>query len=140
MAFIFATWVIVFAGWQTYTTLLVAMLIGYGLIAASYAFNMNDKAPRDGLGRGAVDRRVLRRDGDHLVPRRLRRGRDHRRDRPFTHVLDKGGTDDIGLGGTLAASAVWALVIYFWAVHSRLPESKVDEYVRDVYPPSVEGH
>jgi len=65
LAFIFATWVIVFSGWQTYTTLMV------------------------------------------------------------------------GLVGTLAVSAAWSLLIFYWAIRTRLPSEKVDEYVRDVYPPPV---
>jgi hypothetical protein len=52
----------------------------------------------------------------------------------FKHWLDQGGTDDIGLGGTLLASTAWALVVYYWALSARLPESKVDEYVEEVYP------
>ena len=55
----------------------------------------------------------------------------------FKHVLDQGGTDDIGLWGGIIVSGLFSLIIYFWALASRLPEEKVDEYVRDVYPPPV---
>jgi amino acid transporter len=140
VSFIFATWVIVFCGWQTYTTLLVAMLLGYLLIWGSYAFHMNENAPAmdwnsaPWIAAYFVGIGIISYLGDFGA------GGIIGGIAPFTHVLDKGGTDDIGLGGTLIASAIWALVIYFWAVHTRLPESKVDEYVRDVYPPSVEGH
>jgi hypothetical protein len=41
-----ASWIIYWAGWETYTTLMLAMLIGYGLIAASYALNLHPKAPK----------------------------------------------------------------------------------------------
>jgi hypothetical protein len=30
---------------------------------------------------------------------------------------------------------VFSLIIYYWAVATRLPEKKVDEYVAEVYPP-----
>ena len=56
---------------------------------------------------------------------------------PFKHMLDQGGTDDIGLWGSIIASGAFSLVIYYWALASRLPDHKVDEYVRDVYPPTI---
>ena len=55
----------------------------------------------------------------------------------FKNVLVQGGTDAIGLWGGIIASAVFSLVIYYWAIARRLPEHKVDEYVREVYPPPV---
>jgi len=32
----------------------------------------------------------------------------------------------------------FSVAIYFWAVASRLPENRVDEYIKDVYPPEGE--
>ena len=55
----------------------------------------------------------------------------------FRHVLDRGGNDDLGLIGGLAAVAVWSLIIYYVAISRRLPSDKVDEYVAEVYPPPV---
>ena len=37
----------------------------------------------------------------------------------------------------LLVLTVFSLAIYYWAIDTRLPEEKVDEYVRDVYPPPV---
>ena len=56
----------------------------------------------------------------------------------FKHVLDHGGNSDLGLVGGLVVSAAFALVIFYWAVARRLPTEKVDDYVREVYPPPVE--
>ena len=56
----------------------------------------------------------------------------------FKNVLDQGGNDDLGLVGGLFASAAWSLVIYHLAIALRLPESDVDRYVADVYPPPVD--
>ncbi len=137
LAFVAATWVIIFSGWQILTTLMVAMLIGYGLIALSYGFKMNAKAPPMDWAAAPwivayfIGMLIISYLGD-FGPGGIIGGIA-----PFQHVLDKGGTDDIGLGGTLAAAAFWGLVIYFWALHTRLPGPKVDEYVRDVYPPPV---
>jgi len=53
----------------------------------------------------------------------------------FKHVLDQGGNDDLGLYGGMGVSAGWSLVIYYWALSTRLRPDQVDHYVREVYPP-----
>ncbi len=42
-----------------------------------------------------------------------------------------------GCVGGIIASGAFSVIIYLWAVATRLPGHKVDEYVRDVYPPPV---
>ena len=136
-SFVFATWVILFSGWETYTTLMVAMLIGYGLIWLSYLFGMNRNAP-------AMDWGAARWIAGYLIgmlvisyfadfgPGGIIGGIGI-----FKHVLDQGGNNDLGLGGSLLLSAAFALAIFYWAVATRLPGEKVDHYVREVYPPPV---
>jgi hypothetical protein len=51
-----------------------------------------------------------------------------------------GGNGDLPLWWDLLVLAAFSLAIYFVAIHNRLPESKVDEYVGDVYPVPSEGH
>ncbi len=137
LAFVCATWVIIFAGWQTLTTLMVAMLIGYGLIALSYGFNLNEKQPKMDWNAGPwiaayfVGLLVISYFGD-FGPGGIIGGVGI-----FKNVLSQGGNDDLGLVGTLLVSAGWSLVIFYWAIRTRLPSQKVDEYVRDVYPPPV---
>jgi amino acid transporter len=137
LAFIGAGWVILFSGWQTYTTLLVALLIGYALIWLSYLFKLNPKAPPMDwqaapwiiawmIGMGVVI--YLGDFGAGGIIGGIG---------PFKNVLAQGGTDDIGLIGCIAASAGVSLIIYYWAINTALPPHKVDEYVRDVYPPPV---
>jgi hypothetical protein len=48
-----------------------------------------------------------------------------------------GGNNDLGLYGGLIVSAGWSLIIYYIAMARSLPAAKVDEYVREVYPPPV---
>ncbi len=137
LAFAGANWVILFSGWQTYSTLVVALLIGYALIGMSYALNLNPKAPPMDwqaapwiigwiVGMGVISYLSAFGPGGIIGGIGF-----------FKNVLDKGGTDDIGLWGGIIASGLFSLIIYFWAVMTRLPESKVDEYVSDVYPPPV---
>jgi amino acid transporter len=137
LAFVFATWIIFWSGWQTLTTLMVAMLIGYVVVALSYLFRLNPEAPKmdwraaawilpyflgllvisyfGGFGAGGII-------GGIGV---------------FKHVLDHGGNNDLGLVGGLVASAAWSLVIFRLAVSCRLPEAEVDRYVADVMPSPV---
>jgi amino acid transporter len=140
LAFVCATWIIYWAGWQTMTTLMFAMLIGYVLIALSYAFRLNPKAPPMDWDAALwilpyfVGMLVISYFGTFGA------GGIIGGIGIFKHVLDQGGNDDLGLYGGLAASAAWSLVIYFTAISRRLPPHKVDEYVADVYPPPVVEH
>jgi amino acid transporter len=137
LAFAGAGWVILFSGWQTYSTLVVALLLGYALIGLSYAFRLNPRAPAMDweaapwiivwiIGMGVISYLA------DFGPGGIIGGIGF-----FKHVLDKGGTDDIGLWGGIIASGVFNTIIYYWAVATRLSGDKVDEYVRDVYPPPV---
>jgi amino acid transporter len=137
LSFVCASWIIYWAGWETYTTLLLAMIIGYALIAASYAFNLNPKAPKMDWDAAVwiipylLGMLVISYFGDFGAGG-IVGGIGF-----FRHVLDQGGNDDLGLVGGLAAVAVWSLIIYFVAIARRLPPDKVDEYVAEVYPPPV---
>ncbi len=141
LGFIGACWIIMFSGWQTLTTLAVAMLLGYLLIWLSYAFKANPHAPKmdwvsvPWISAFFIGMLVISYFGD-FGPGGIIGGIG-----PFKNVLSGGGNDDLTLGGTLAATTVWALVIYYWAINARLPEHRVDELVAEVYPtPDAMGH
>ena len=138
LAFVCASWIIYWSGWQTLTTLMVAMLIGYTLVALSYLFRLNSAAPKlDWRAAGFIVPYFL---GMLLIsyfgdfgPGGIIGGIGI-----FKHVLDHGGNDDLGLVGGLVASAAWSLVIFRVAIACRLPEVDVDRYVADVHPPPVD--
>ena len=73
LAFAGAGWVILFSGWQTYSTLVVALLLGYALIWALLRVEAQPARPRDGLAGGAVDHRVDHRHGCDLLHQLIRR-------------------------------------------------------------------
>ena len=134
LAFVCAGWIIYWAGWQTYTTLMVAMLIGYALIATSYAFKLNPEQPK--MDWSAALWIIPYLIGIALIsyfgtfgPGGIIGGVGI-----FKHVLDQGGNNDLGLYGGLIASAAWSLVIYYLAISMRLSTDKVDEYVRELHP------
>ncbi len=129
LAFVCATWIMYWSGWQTLTTLMAAMIVGYALVACSYALKLNASAPKiewraalwiapyflgmlvisyfGGFGPGGII-------GGIGI---------------FSHVLDHGGNNDLGLVGGLVASAAWSLIIYRLAVALRLPTEAVDRLV-----------
>ncbi len=137
LAFAGAGWVILFSGWQVYSTLVVALLLGYLLIWVSYALKLNPKAPAMDwnaapwiigwiIGMGVIS--YL----SDFGPGGIIGGIGF-----FKNWLAQGGTDDIGLWGGIIASGLFSLIVYYWAISARLPVEKVDEYVKDVYPPPV---
>ncbi|RDJ93225.1 APC family permease, partial [Lacticaseibacillus rhamnosus] len=52
LSFVLATFIVYWAGWSTYTTLMVALLIGYALMVISAAFHLNPNQPRVDWGAG----------------------------------------------------------------------------------------
>jgi hypothetical protein len=52
-----------------------------------------------------------------------------------------GGNGDIPLYVDFGVVAAYSLVIYYWAMWSRLPSERVDKYVQEVFPtPDSVGH
>jgi amino acid transporter len=145
-AFAGANLVILFSGWQVDSTLLVAILLGYALIYASYAFKMNPNAPAmDWQAAPWIITWII---GMLVIayissfgPGGIIGGIGF-----FKHILWEGGTDPLSLGpngsvyDSIVLSVAFSLIIYYWALASRLPTAKVDEYVAEVYPPSTAGH
>jgi hypothetical protein len=140
LAFVCATWIIYWSGWQTDTTLMVAMLIGYALMAISWGFKLNPRTPKMDWGAGIwiipyfIGILLISYFGT-FGPGGIIGGVG-----VFKNVLPDGGNNDLGLVGGLVASAAWSLIVYYWAMSRRLPPEKVDEYVKDVYPPPVVEH
>jgi amino acid transporter len=136
VGFILANFIVYWAGWSTYSTLMVVMLIGYVLMIVSAAFHLNPNQPEvdwaaaiwvfpyligmgvisylGGFGHGGIIGGVG----------------------PFKTVL-VGGNDHLKLYWDLLVLAGFSLVIYFVAMQNRLSPAKVDHYVREVYPPPV---
>ncbi|MDA0180030.1 APC family permease [Solirubrobacter phytolaccae] len=134
LAFVCATWIMYWSGWQTLTTLMAAMLVGYALIAFSYAFKLNPAATK-------VEWRAALWIGPYLLGMLVisyfggfGAGGIIGGVGPFNDVLADGGNNALGLVGGLVASAAWSLVVYRLAVALRLPEEAVDRAVEGVDP------
>jgi amino acid transporter len=134
IAFVCSNLIVYWAGWATYSTLMVALLIGYLLFWLSATFKLNERTPpvdweaAPWLAAYLIGMGLIAYFGT-FGPGGILGGSG-----VFKHVLSEGGNNDLGLWGGLGASAGWSLVIYFWALSRRLPASRVDEYVQDVFP------
>jgi amino acid transporter len=134
--FVLANFIVYWAGWSTYSTLMVVMLIGYALMIVSAAFHLNPNQPEVDwaaaiwvfpylIGMGIIS--YLGGFGTGGILGGVGR---------FKTVL-VGGHGHLGLYWDLLVLTAFSLVIYYTAISRRLPAAKVDQYVREVYPPPV---
>jgi len=138
LAFAGANLVVYWAGWYTVGTLMLVILIGYVLMLLSRAFGLNDKKPALDLKSGIwipaylVGMALISYFGNFGVGYKLVGGIGWFN----THLIGPDGK--IHFWYDMLIVVVFSFAIYFWAVASRLPENRVDEYIRDVYPPEGE--
>jgi hypothetical protein len=129
--------VVYWSGWFTIGTLMVVIIVGYLLMILSKALNLNPHQPVIDWGSGSwifaylIGMALLSYFGNFGSGTMLGGVGWFK-----THLI--GGNGDIPLWWDLVIVAAFATAIYHWAVASRLPTAKVDEYVRDVFPPSGE--
>jgi amino acid transporter len=137
VGFVLASLIIYWTGWGTYSTLMAAMIIGYVVMGVSAALGANE-------GRGALDLR----SGFFVFPYMIGMGiisylgQFARPAEGLFRGSIGGGINHDLVGGTGAIPFYWdmlivvafSLAIYHLALHFRLPESEVDQNVREVYP------
>ena len=136
VAFVLATFIVYWSGWETYSTLMLVILIGYALIAISFALRLNPNQPRIDwraapwvltymIGLGVISFFGQFGNGGIIGNVGI-----------FKNVW-VGGNSDLPLGIDLLVLAAFSLGIYYWAMATRLSEPEVDQYVREVYPPET---
>jgi amino acid transporter len=136
LGFVLANFIVYWAGWQTYSTLMVVMIIGYVLMIISGVFHLNPNQPEVDWGAAIwvfpylIGMGIISYFGE-FGPGGIIGGVG-----VFNSVL-VGGHDHLKLYWDLLVLAVFSLVIYYLAIANRLPTEKVDQYVRDVYPPPI---
>jgi amino acid transporter len=140
LSFIGANFIVYWSGWGTISTLVVAMAIGYVLFILSALFNLNANRPEiDWIGAPWVLVYLI---GMALISYfgQFGSGGIFEGISGFTHTL-VGGNGDIPLYVDFGVVAVFSLVIYYWAMESRLSSERVDKYVHEVFPtPDSVGH
>jgi amino acid transporter len=137
LAFVCASFIVYWAGWGTYSTLMVAVAIGYILMLISAAFKLNSNQPKIDWIAGVwifpylIGMGIISFFGQ-FGPTGIIGGVG-----PFATFM-VGGTGAIPFWWDLVSVAVFSLVIYYTAMHFRLSEAKVDEYAAHLYPPEGE--
>jgi amino acid transporter len=136
LSFVLANFIVYWAGWGTYSTLMLVMIIGYLLMIVSFVLKLNPNQPvvdwgaavwvlpyligmgiisyLGGFGQGGIIGNVGVFKGFFV-----------------------GGNGDLPLYWDLLVLAVFSLGIYYLAMAKRLPSAKVDQYVAEVYPPPI---
>jgi hypothetical protein len=130
LAFIVANFVILWTGWKTDWKLGVAILLGYVLLAACYLLKLNPTEP-------VLDWRAAQWLPVYLVGLGV-----------IVYLSDYGPMKSpvIPLWWDMVVTAVFSLVIYYWALHVALPTEKIEAMVHDVVLPEegelepVPGH
>ncbi len=141
LGFMLANFIVYWSGWGTYTTLVVAMLVGFVLIGVSIRFRLNPNTPEMdwAAARWVIPYLVGMGVISYLGPFGSSSGS------PsgiiggigvFKSVL-VGGHGDLPLYWDLLVLAGFSLAIYYAAMATRLSAAKVDHYVAEVYPPPV---
>jgi amino acid transporter len=131
LSFILANFVVYWSGWQTYSTLMVVMIVGYALMLISGVCRLNPNRPEIDwaaavwlfpylIGMGVISYLGGFGSGGILGGVGV-----------FKNVL-VGGHDHLKLYYDLLTLALFSVGIYYLAMWKRLPSAKVDEYVRDV--------
>ena len=136
LAFAGANLVVYWAGWYTVGTLMIVIIVGYMLMILSNALNLNEKRPAPRCAAAAcwipvylAGMAVISYFGNFGAPYKLVGGIGW-----FgTHLVGPDGK--IGFWWDMFIVVAFSFAIYFWALATRLPESEVDDYIRDVYPP-----
>jgi amino acid transporter len=130
-AFVCATLVVYWAGWETYSTLMLALLVGYAIMIVSRMTGLNKNQPKIDWGAAPwiltyfVGLGVISYFGT-FSPGPIIAGVG-----PFSGVWI-GGDGRLPLWWDIGVVAVFSLIIYFWAVSTRLSEEEIDQYIGTV--------
>jgi amino acid transporter len=134
LSFILANFIVYWAGWGAYTTLMASLVIGYLLICLSYALKLNPKQPKIDwgaakwlfpyyIGMGAIS--YFGSFGTSGIIGGIGK---------LSNVW-VGGNGRLELWWDLGVVAVFSLIIYYFAVASRLSDEAIDQYVGMVIVP-----
>jgi amino acid transporter len=140
VSFIGANWIVYWSGWGVYTTLIVAIVIGYVLMLLSGVFKLNPNQPKiDWQGAWWILPYII---GMGVISYFGGFGAGGIIDGVGTFkTVFVGGNGDLPLYWDLLVVAVFSLMIFYAAMYFRLPSERVDKYVQEVYPtPESVGH
>ncbi len=123
VSFVVANLLILWSGWDTVWRLGIAIGIGYAILAATRLFNWNSRSPE-------LDFRAASWLPVYLVGMGA-----------IVYLSDFGPMTSpvFPLWWDMVAVAVFATIIYFWAMAVALPRERIEEMIGDVVLPEEEG-
>jgi amino acid transporter len=139
VSFVLANFIVYWSGWNTVSTLMLVLAIGYILMMASALLHLNDNIPKLDWGASVwifpylVGMTLISYFGNFGV------GAIIGGLGPFKNLII-GGQGDFNIWYMFLILAAFGLAIYYLAVWKALPEAQVDEYVKDVYPAPATVH
>lgn len=134
LAFAGANLVVYWSGWYTVGTLMLVILIGYVLMILSRVLGVTSKRPKLDFQHALwipvylVGMALISYFGNFGTGYKLVGGLGWFN----THLIGPDGR--IHFWWDMLIVIAFSFGIYFWAVKTRLPEARVDEYIADVYP------
>jgi amino acid transporter len=127
LAFVVANEVILFSGWAVVYKLILAIVVGFALLALNYAFSAPEHRPRLDLRHATWIAPYLLGLG---VVSYLSSFDTSTKGGPFGVLI--GPTNTLHFGWDVLAMAIVSLVVYALAMHQRLPDDAVQVYIEDV--------
>jgi hypothetical protein len=119
--------VILFSGWAVVYKLILAIIVGFALLALNYAFSAPENRPRLDLRHATWIAPYLVGLG---VVSYLSSFDTSTKGGPFGALI--GPTNTLHFGWDVLAMAVVSVVVYFLAMHQRLPDDAVQVYIEEV--------
>jgi amino acid transporter len=122
-AFVVATLIILWTGWDTDWQLGVAILIGYAILAVNRIFHLNEHKPM-------LDWRAASWLPPYLVGVGV-----------IVFLSSFGPLDDpvLEFGPDMIVCAIFSLIIYYWAMAVALSKEQIEEMLEEVVLPEEEG-
>jgi amino acid transporter len=122
-AFVIATLIILWTGWDTDWQLGVAILIGYAILAANRIFHLNEHKPM-------LDWRAASWLPAYLIGVGV-----------IVFLSSFGPLDDpvLEFGPDMIVCAIFSVVIYYWAMAVALSSEQIEEMLEEVVLPEEEG-
>jgi amino acid transporter len=122
-AFVVATLIILWTGWDTDWQLGVAILIGYAILAANRIFHLNEHKPM-------LDWRAASWLPAYLVGVGV-----------IVFLSSFGPLDNpvLGFGWDMLVCGIFSVIIYYWAMAVALSKEQIEEMLEEVVLPEEEG-
>jgi amino acid transporter len=133
LSFVLANFIVYWSGWNTVSLLMAVLLIGYVLMILSAALHLNAHVPKLDWNAAwwifpyMIGMTIISYFGNFGKGGLFGVG-------GIFKNFWIGGQSDVNIWVMHLVLVAFSLAIYYTAINLRLPEAKVDEYIKDVFP------